>query len=279
MKWFVLALLICAVVPGQAAWGQSVTGPARPDSVTGMTTKIAQLLRQRSSLDDRAMLSRFRSIPAQDLLDYGRNEILRNSYYSYTLVKKERIRGTWPQKPDIIFVRYRVKPLALYLKWLPGGRHAGREVLYDSAKNADDVLAHEGGILKYISIHLSLDNIFVKRDSNHRATDLGLLSVLGLLQGNFDAVTSSGMLLQPASARITSCGKSRCLTLQFILPGQPMSYAKVATVSFELEHLYPVELILLDNDKQPFEQFRFEAITPLVDAHKYFSRDWKEYSF
>lgn len=91
--------------------------------------------------------------------------------YTCVLLKQERVRGSL-QKQATIFLKYR-KPFDLYMKWIKDP-HLGRELIYRQGKDAG-LVVHEGGaIMGMATVTLDLDHRLVKRDTNHRITDLDI---------------------------------------------------------------------------------------------------------
>jgi len=75
--------------------------------------------------------------------------------FTQTFSKMERLGGKLSAK-EVIFLKYRCKPLSIYLKWI-GDVHKGREVIYVKGKNDGKAVLHE---------YVGPLNVLMKADPN-----------------------------------------------------------------------------------------------------------------
>lgn len=87
---------------------------------------------------------------------------------------QQRVNGKWQTKPAHMLVRYRQEPRQVYVKWVADGRNAGQEMIYDEKKDPDQLYAHSGGILNFVSFRVPIDDARVKAQSNHTVRELDI---------------------------------------------------------------------------------------------------------
>ncbi|HLX02835.1 MAG TPA: DUF1571 domain-containing protein, partial [Trinickia sp.] len=125
------------------------------------------------ALDDDALVALFTSLDPRTLSRYIAAGPNGYPSYEFTMLRQERIRGVWPDKPDHMLVRLTRDPLRIYAKWLPDGAHAGQELIYDSTLRSDEMYGHLGGILGVMPLWTSLNGVLARAQSNHNVRELG----------------------------------------------------------------------------------------------------------
>jgi hypothetical protein len=139
---------------------------------------------------------------------------------SYTAVfhKQQRVAGKLLRE-ETILLKYRKKPLSLYMKWIRAP-YEGSELLYVAERNENQVRAHRGGILQFIIRNLD--------PGDPR-----------LMVGNLRPVTSTGIgyLLEAVAINMRKAIKVGELT--FSEHGEEMVYGRNTRV---LEVVFPKEM-------------------------------------
>src|SRR6201991_3601701 len=101
------------VAPGEA-------GKLRPEEQVRWLRQAAQsgLLEK---LDDADLTALFQSLDPLTVPHYIKDGPNGYPSYEFTMIRQERIRGVWPNRPDHMIVRVTRDPIRIYAKWLPGG--------------------------------------------------------------------------------------------------------------------------------------------------------------
>ncbi len=181
--------------------------------------------------------------------------------YEAIFLKQERVKGRWPEVPDRILIRVRSQPFGLYGKWLSGGRHEGLQIFHDATRDPGNIRAHVGGFLSFIKVTLPLDHWAVRRDTNHRVTDMGLAATNQLLADDLRKLRAAASPTEAKSIRLVTHRGRRVVELRYEHPGPPVSYAHGARVLYDLEEPIPRLLELYDAEGTLAEYFEFESIT------------------
>ena len=88
------------------------------------------------------------------------------SLQDYTCRLDKRVRKNGVLYEDLsIFVKYK-KPRQYYFRWDSGPRK-GREVIYAAEKHNGQVIAHTGGWLRFVTLHLDPLDPLVMRENRH----------------------------------------------------------------------------------------------------------------
>jgi len=104
--------------------------------------------------------------------------------YTATLEKEERI-GRKMQGKEIIAIKVRHEPFAVYMKWV-AGPHKGREILYNAALlGPDKVRVREAGLLGVMPVTIAIDGVAARRGTNHQVTEVGLKALVELIEKDF----------------------------------------------------------------------------------------------
>ncbi len=128
------------------------------------------------------------------LIETGKRKYKQINTYTCILYKIERIDGEL-QGEEKILLKYREKPKAIYMKWLPhpSSPWVGREALYNERiLGAGKVRVREKGILGVIPVTLPIDSEIAKRGTNHVITETGLKYLLDLIEENYRKANPNG---------------------------------------------------------------------------------------
>jgi uncharacterized protein YjiS (DUF1127 family) len=248
----------------------AVQAPSTPPAQAGKLTLDQQVhwLRQAQQsgelekLDDAQLTALFQSLDPLTLSRYIQEGPNGYPSYEFTMLRWERIRGEWPDKPDHMLVRIAHDPLRIYAKWLPDGAHAGQEIIYDESKRSDEMYGHLGGLLGVMPIWASTTGALARAQSNHQVRDLGTGYIASQYLAQGKKYVEAGV---PRSTQIAvqTIEGVRVVTFTYETPiGQPQFYAKKETLGLDLRHPYFRTVESYANDGKIFEKIVFETITP-----------------
>lgn len=202
-----------------------------------------------------------------------------NPTYETVLLKQERIKGKVNAVPDRMLIRFREKPLAIYIKWLDKGRHVGQEVIYDSSKDPKALKAHGGGWLNLITVNLTLDSGIVHAETRHYLTELGFGTLIAHLKSDRALLAKNGLSTAPVIERSVMHKGKRYWENVFETPGPPVYYAARARFLFDLETGVPMLTEIFDHQGQLQERMEYESVKWIKLDDKTFEPANPEYRF
>ncbi len=178
--------------------------------------------------------------------------------YVALLHRQERVRGEL-QAPEVIRLKFR-KPFQLYMKWV-GEAHAGRELLYAEGWNGNRLMAHEGGVLGFITLSLDPNGALALRHSRHPVTDTGIGRMLEVVSESLNRAVAAGELSVGGLSTHTVYGR-RCRRLEGRLPADPAKgyYAPRVVMDFDLESKLPLRIEIYDAGDRLMEQYGYEEL-------------------
>ncbi|MGI4857275.1 MAG: DUF1571 domain-containing protein [Janthinobacterium lividum] len=285
--WFRAALLIglSLSATGSRAWGDD----AVPDPATGAafvlpagfnrlssTGQASWLLAQTNSgalerASDEQLIALVEDLRPAALVNYMRRGIASYRSYQFEMVRRERHEGAWPELADHMLVRYQEAPRRVYARWLPDGRHAGQEILYDESMDAGHALGHFGGLLRFASVSFPIDGVMAHSQSAHGVGDLGLQFAIRMLDHDLASYRAEGLDARPSRVEIVHALSTRLLALTWdAANGPPAHYAARVRLSLDLRHPWAYEEASWDRDGIEQENVRFEHVV---------KRDWQDGTF
>ena len=176
---FAFALGASKLVAAQEAEGQE---PLPLNDLAKLSSSERRQLLSALSRDDQAKaLAQF---PVGDLLSTGLKRVGELGTYRLRLIKEERVDGKLlPQQTMDLLVQQ--APLAI-LAEVVAGPAKGRRLLYNAALRTDEFRVKEAGLLGAAgAVWIGLDNKMTRRDTRHRATNLGYSPVLSMIETYF----------------------------------------------------------------------------------------------
>ena len=215
-------------------------------------------------LDDDALVALFTSLDPRTLSRYIAAGPNGYPSYEFTMLRQERIRGVFPDKPDHMLVRLTRDPLRIYAKWLPDGAHAGQELIYDSTLRSDEMYGHLGGLLSVMPLWTSLNGALAHAQSNHNVRELGTEFIAQQFLADSKKFEAAGVE-RSQKIEVKTIGGVRVVAFTYESPtGRPEFYAKKETLGLDLRHPYFRSVESYDNDGRIFERIVFDSITPKV---------------
>lgn len=216
---------------------------------------------------------------ADILLKTTRAFLSANPTYETVLVKQERMGGKLNEIPDRMFIRFREQPLAIYIKWLKGGRHVGQEVMYDGQRDPKHLHAHGGGWLNIVTLKLALDSKTVHLETKHDLTELGFGTLIDRLEADRARIAADGLSTAPVIARSVVYKGKRYWENVYEMPGPPRYYAARARFLFDLETGMPMLMEFSDKAGVLQERMEYESVKWLRLEAEHFDTENADYRF
>lgn len=213
-------------------------------------------------MSDSQLVDLFESLAPDTLPKYMELGLQRYKEYQFDLYSQQRIHGVWQDQAAHMFVRYREDPRQVYVKWLPDGRNAGQEMIYDEQKNAKELYAHQGGAFSFVSVWTPIDSGRAVAQSNHTVRELSLGFVTELYLKELKKYHAAGVD-KPIKTEVLTDHGERVIAFTWETPtGQPDYYAKRSRLGLNLRHPYFSTSESWDNDGVLFEKFTFLNVKP-----------------
>ena len=211
-------------------------------------------------MSDEQISALYTGVGSDHLLNATRAFLSENPTYETVLLKQERINGTLNAIPDRMLIRFREKPLAIYIKWLDKGRHVGQEVIYDSSKDPRRIKAHAGGWLNILAVNLTLDSGIVHAETRHDLTELGFGTLIGHLAADRALLAQNGLSTSPVIERSVMHKGKRYWENVYETPGPPKYYTARARFLFDLQTGVPMLTEIFDQQGVLQERMEYESV-------------------
>ncbi|WP_248319980.1 DUF1571 domain-containing protein [Caballeronia sp. Sq4a] len=263
-----LACALSAAITASPAPARATPQPAVNEIATQTADQQAQWLARAAAdgtlarLSDDELVALFRALDPATLPRYLRDGLVRYASCEFTILRRERIGGKWPKRPDHMLVRVTREPLRIYARWLPDGAHAGQEVIYDESKRPGELYGHAGGLLGVVSMWTSLNGPLARAQSNHSIRELGIDAVMQRFIDEGRKFADAD-ITQPSDIAVATVNGVRVVALTYVAPaGQPDFYAKREVIDLDLEAPLIRAVESFDNEGRVFESVVFEHIEP-----------------
>jgi hypothetical protein len=199
----------------------------------------------------------------------GEAEIAYDRVTGYTAVvhKQQRVSGELLPE-ETIFLKFR-KPLSVYMKWIKAP-YKGSELLYVAGWNENQVRAHRGGILRFVTRNLDPKDPGLMAGNLRPVTSMGVGFLLEAVSLNMRKAIKRGELAFSERAPETVYGrKTRALEATF-----PKDMAKEYdgcrfVINQDIENKILVRIRIYDRDDRLVENYGYENLVlnaPLADA-------------
>jgi hypothetical protein len=156
-----------------------------------------------------------------------------------------------------IFVKY-MKPSHYYFRWDQGPAR-GREVIFVAGKNDNRIVAHPGGLLKYITLRLDPQGRLAMRKNRHPLTESGMEKIVKLLETNYYRSKEEGL----EAVRFVGedqLGGRRLLVVEGRFPADRQYYAPRIVVAFDKGLRLPVKVSVFDPSDTLVEEYIFRDL-------------------
>jgi Protein of unknown function (DUF1571) len=260
-----------------------VTPPAQAGKLT-LDEQVHWLRRAAASgtlvaLDDAELVALFQSLDPLTLPRYLKEGPNGYPSYEFTMIRRERIHGRWPERADHMLVKLTRDPLRVYARWLPDGAHAGQEVLYDETTRPNEMYGHLGGLLHVVTLWASTSGTLARTQSNHSVRDLGTEYITAQFLAEGQKFADAGVT-RPTRIEVKMIEGARVVAFTYETPqGQPTFYAKKEVLGLDLMRPYFRSVESFDNDGKIFESIVFQTIEPKTFDEATFSPKNPAYRF
>ena len=215
-----------------------------------------------ANMSDAALVSLFKSLDPLALPRYLKDGPNGYPSYEFTMLRRERIHGMWPDQADHMLVRVTRDPLRVYARWLPDGAHAGQEILYDETARPNEMYGHLGGVLKVFALWTSLNGTLARSQSRHSVRDLGTEYITQQFLAEGKKFADAGVT-RANNIEVKTMDGARVVAFTYETPsGQPAFYAKKEILGLDLRRPYFRTAESFDNDGKIFESIVFQNIAP-----------------
>ena len=188
---------------------------------------------------------------------------------SYTAVfhKQQRVAGKLLPEETIV-LKFR-KPSSLYMKWIKEP-YEGSELLYTAGQNDDQVRAHRGGILRFITRDLDPRDAALMADNLRPVTSTGIGYLLETVAMNIRKAIKVGDLTFSERGQETVYSRNTQV-LEVVIPKErAKDYDGCRfVINQDVESKVLVRIRVYDRDEQLIENYGYENLelnAPLVDA-------------
>ena len=232
-----------------------------------------------ANMSDAALVLLFRSLDPLALPRYLKDGPNGYPSYEFTMLRRERIHGTWPDQADHMLVRITRDPLRVYATWLPDGAHAGQEILYDETARPNEMYGHLGGLLKVIALWTSLNGALAHSQSRHSVRDLGTEYITQQFLAEGKKFAKVGVT-RANDIEVKTIEGARVVAFTYETPsGQPEFYAKKEILGLDLRRPYFRTAESFDNNGKIFESIVFQNVVPKTFDNAAFSPRNPAYHF
>lgn len=232
-----------------------------------------------ANMNDADLVALFKSLDPLTVPHYLKDGPNGYSSYEFTLLRRERINGRWPDQPDHMLVRVTREPRRVYARWLPDGAHAGQEILYDETTRRNEMYGHLGGVLNIITMWTTLDGTLAHTQSRHSIRDLGTEYIAQQFLAEGQKYADLGVT-RPNEIEVKTIDGTRVVAFTYESPvGRPDFYAKKEVLGLDLRRPYFRTAESFDNDGKIFESLVFQNIAPKTFDEATFSPKNPDYKF
>ena len=198
--------------------------------------------------------------------------------YAAVFQKQERVDGELLPE-ETILLKFQ-KPLKVYMKWIKGP-HEGREALYVEGENGNKVIAHEGGIRRFVTLSLDPKGPAAMEGNRHPITEVGFGHILdGLHKDIKTAVEHDELEIVRIGEEQFTNRPGIVLEARTVPRGERKYYASRMVLHVDRELMLPVDTSFYDDKGDLFERYVYTDVRRNVGfTPKDFSRDNPAYGF
>jgi len=210
------------------------------------------------------------------LIENSIKRFQRVSDYTCVLEKKVNKGGVVFHDPEI-YVKYR-KPTQYYFKW-KNGRFQGQEIIYAEGNNNNRIVAHSGGLFRFITFHLDPEGSIAMKRNHHSLRRSGMEKVIDILKESCrrHKKTGYGKIELKEESRIDD---RAVWVVQGDFPEDMGFYASRITIFLSKEYTLPLKVIVYDWSGKLFEEYTFHNLKLNVGLdEKDFDPESSEYNF
>jgi hypothetical protein len=178
--------------------------------------------------------------------------------YVAILHRQERFDGHLLEK-ETVLLKFK-KPFKVYLRWV-AQPHKGREVMYADGWNANRLMAHEGGILGFITMNLDPQGFLAMRQSRYPVTDTGIGRLLEVLAEKLARATATDEL-EIIGSDVSAVYGRKTQRIEAVLSGgqRERDACCRVIVHFDSENKLPIHIETYDGSGRLLEAYGYEDL-------------------
>ena len=178
------------------------------------------------------------------------------SDYTCTLEKKVKKDGEVYYDPEII-VKYK-RPSHYYFKW-GRGEFEGQEVIYADGHHDNKLVAHTGGLFRFINLHLDPDGKKAMERNHHSLRKSGMEKIFDILDKSWSRYkeTGSGSIRVTGESRID---KRDVWVVHGDFPENKGFYAAKIILYLDRELMLPIKVSVYDWSDELYEEYTFHDL-------------------
>ncbi len=196
--------------------------------------------------------------------------------YTCLLYKRELVKDKYMEQKNII-LKHR-KPFSFYLKWTEGDEK-GTEVIYVQGRNDNKLVAHAGGVLKWLTLNLDPGGSIAMKNNRHTVLDAHIGKIIDICDKNYKLAKQLrvGTFEQCGDKMI---GGRAVICIKATFPDDRRFYGGINYIFVDKKYKFPVAVEIYGWNNELFEKSEYTHIKLNVGlTDKDFDPKNKEYEF
>jgi len=176
----------------------------------------------------------------------------------YTCKLDKRVRQGGILYEDLsIAVKYK-KPKHYYFRWEQGSAK-GREVIFVSGKYNDRIVAHPGGKMRFLTLHLDPRGRLAMRANRHSLQNSGMEKIIELIDSDYNLAQEKGIDAIRCTGEDNLDGLAVWI-IEGIFPPNQGFYAHKVLISIAKTIRLPVKISIFDWSGDLIEEYVFRDL-------------------
>jgi outer membrane lipoprotein-sorting protein len=178
--------------------------------------------------------------------------------YDYTCkLDKEVCKKGVLYQDAAILVKYK-KPKHYYFRWQQGPAR-GREVIYVDGRNQNQLVAHPGGVLRFLTLHLDPRGHLAMKANRHSLQHSGMEKIVELMASNYDLALKLGIDAIHCTGRSRFDGRDAWV-IEGAFPPNEGFYAHRIILWVDRTIGLPVKIVIFDKSDRLVEAYAFRDL-------------------
>jgi hypothetical protein len=151
------------------------------------------------------------------------------------------------------------KPLSFYLKWTEGNKK-GTEVIYVKGQNDNKLLAHRGGLLKWLTLKLDPTGSIAMKDNRHTVLEAHIGHIIEICDKNYRLARQLDVgTFEPCEERLI--GGRTTICMKAVFPNDKRFYGGVNYIYFDRGYKFPIAVEIYGWKNELLEKYEYTDIT------------------